>query len=100
MRYPVTLTLPDTEPHQIGWVEADTDEELAARLWQRYPFLPPHHAFVGDRAVAGLLQPSSPPPAGGLTEGQRVWRERQRARRRAERWRQHWIDKDNAKRQA
>jgi hypothetical protein len=49
--------------------------------------------------LAGLLQALAPPPVKTQTEGQRQWQERKRRQRQAEQWRQHWIDKDNAKRQ-
>lgn len=98
--YPIILTLPDQPPRQIAMVEAASDEALIARITERYPFLPPHHTLVGDRLLAGLLQPQTAMPVAALTEGQRIWRERKKAKGYAERWRQHWIDKDNAKRRA
>ena len=92
----VTLHLPGQEPRLVVTVEADTPAEAAAITARRYPFLPPTHVWVGDRALAGLLAPQAPPsaaPEPGLTPGQRAWRERVARQRRAERWRQHWIDK-------
>jgi hypothetical protein len=99
LRHPVFLCLPNHEPRQIGTISAPSDEALAARLLARYPLLPLHHVRIGDRPLAGLLQALAPPPVKTQTEGQRQWQERKRRQRQAEQWRQHWIDKDNAKRQ-
>jgi hypothetical protein len=97
--HPVFLHLPDQQPRQIGTISVPSDEALAARLLARYPLLPLHHVHVGDRPVAGLLTALAPPPAKKQTEGQRQWKERKKRQRAAEQWRQHWIDKDDAKKQ-
>jgi hypothetical protein len=98
--HPVVLHLPNQQPRQIGVISAASDREIAARLLARYPFLPLHHVHVGDRPVAGLLA-ARKPTAGRKqpkqTEGQRQWKERKQRQRSAEQWRQHWIDKDDAK---
>lgn len=92
----VTLQLPGQAVREVAVVEADRAEEAAAFIAREMPYLPPAYVWVGDRALAGLLAPqtarlSAPEP--GLTAGQRRWRERLARQRRAERWRQHWIEK-------
>lgn len=97
----VTLHLPGQDPRVVATVEADTPEEAAAITARKMPYLPPAYVWVGDRALAGLLAPSAASSAArapGLTPGQQRWRDRLARQRRAERWRQHWIDKADAKR--
>ena len=97
----ITLHLPGQDPRLVATVEADTSAEAAAFIARRMPYLPPAYVWVGDRALAGLLAPSAASSAArepGLTAGQQRWRDRLARQRRAERWRQHWIDKADAKR--
>lgn len=95
----IVLALPNLPPRTIAQLETDDPWDAAATVSRRYPFLPPAYVWVGDRALAGLLAPPVR-PSGALTPGQRAHRERLDRARRAERWRQHWIDKDDAKRRA
>lgn len=97
----VTLHLPGQDPRVVATLEADTPEEAAAIAARKMPYLPPAYVWVGDRALAGLLAPLAPlsvARAPGLTPGQQRRRDRLARQRRAERWRQHWIDKADAKR--
>lgn len=96
----VTLHLPGQAVREVAVVEAKDAATAAAHIARRHPFLPPAYVWIGDRALAGLLAPAAAPSVAsdpGLTPGQRAWRERVARQRRAERWRQHWIDKANAK---
>ena len=104
---PVVLTLPELPPRTIVVLETDDPWEAASIVSRRYPFLPPAYVWLGDRALAGLLgadratpaRVSDPEaPSREPTAGQKAWRERVQRARRAERWRQHWIAKDEAKR--
>ena len=99
---PIVLTLPELPPRTVTVLETDDPWEAASIVSRRFPFLPPAYVWVGDRALAGLLGGRRTPREGprDLTPGQKAHRERVARARRAERWRQHWIDKDDAKRQA
>ncbi len=96
----ITLHLPGQEPRLVATVEADTPEEAAAITARQMPYLPPAYVWVGDRASAGLLGalPGRSAARAAPTAGQRRWQDRLERQRRAERWRQHWIDKADAKR--
>lgn len=97
----ITLHLPGQDPRLVATVDADTPEEAAAITARKMPYLPPAYVLVGDRALAGLLAPARPLPVAlvpGLTKGQTLHRQKLRRQRHAERWRQHWIDKADAKR--
>lgn len=95
--YLITLHLPGDERSQIAQVEAATPEEAASIIARQFPLLPPDYVWVGDRALTGLLAPPVAAPA-ARTKGLTLYRERVRRQKLAERWRQHWIDKDDARR--
>ena len=100
-QHPVILRLPGQADRQVALVEAEHPEQAARITAQKFPYLPLTHVWVGDRALAGLLAPRAAIPAGlrkGLRQGQTFHRDRLTRQRHAERWRQHWIDKADAKR--
>lgn len=90
----------------------ETREALTHRALTRWPFLPVTHCLIEDTPILTLLAPvqetiqepaqgpvqePDAPPAKPLTKGQQLWRERKQRKALAERHRQHWIDKDDAK---
>lgn len=98
MTHTVILKMPGQPERTVGIVEAMTRGEAAERVVRRYPFLPPAHVWIDDTSLAALRY-TVPKPVAELTAGQKQHRERIARQRHAERWRQHWIDKDNAKKQ-
>ena len=99
-QHPVILRLPGQADRQVALVEAEGLEHAAAIIARKMPFLPPAYVWIGDRALAGLLgaTPGRSAARAAPTAGQRRWQDRLERQRRAERWRQHWIDKADAKR--
>lgn len=86
----------------------ETAVALAMRALARWPFLPVTHCLIEDTPILTLLVPvqetmqepvqePASAPAKPLTKGQQLWRERKQRKALAERHRQHWIDKDEAK---
>ena len=104
MIYTITLALPNQPRRTVIQVDADSPAAAAAVVAKRFPFLPPMHVWVDETPllVLRLATASHRPaaPSKPLTEGQRAHAARIKRQRHAERWRQHWIDKDNAKRHA
>jgi hypothetical protein len=80
-------------------LDEESDEALARRCLAKWPLLPVTNLTVGETPLVDLLyQPPKEPVKQTLTQGQVTWRERKKRQAFAERHRQHWIDKDNAKR--
>jgi hypothetical protein len=95
----VILRLPGQDPRVVATLEAASAEAAAMRVAQRMPFLPPAYVWIDDRALAALYVPPRAHDTRPRTAGQKRWQEKLDRQRRAERWRQHWIDKANAKAQ-
>lgn len=95
--FTVTLTLPNQPVRTVVQIDAPSAVEAAAEVMRKFPFLPPAYVWIDDIALAVLCLPPAA-PRGTPTQGQQAHRQRIHRQRSAERWRQHWIDKDNAKR--
>jgi hypothetical protein len=72
-------------------------EESVATLAQRalllWPFLPVTHVYCGEISLQSLLVEVAPPPKPSPLPQ----KGKKRKQGYAERYRQHWIDKDNGK---
>lgn len=84
-------------------LDGESDEALARRCLVKWPLLPVTNLTVEETPLSALLQPAPAPPTRApakkpaQTPGQIAWHERKHRKALAERHRQHWIDKDNAK---
>lgn len=92
--FTATLHLTDRPVRELMRIDAETRDDAAALFVRRYPFMPPECVQIDGTALSAL----GTTPRTARRHGQTVWQERVRRQRAAERWRQHWIDKDNAKR--
>lgn len=93
----VTLTLPNQPVRTVAQIDAPSAVHAAAEVVRQFSFLPPAYVWIDDVPLAVLRMPPAT-PRGTLTQGQQAHRDRIQRQRRAERWRQHWIDKGSTKR--